>query len=116
MAETGAPTRGLSTWLRELGTLRVALAAMALPLIVFATRPGTAPVFEGIALFPTVLMPVLAPMVVMVLMLDALMARVFMFEKEGTERARYRRIVTVELVLSTVLILVWLPYFRAITG
>ena len=116
MPEMSALTRGLSTWLRELGMLRVALAAMALALIVFATRPGTAPVFEGSALLPTVLMPVLAPMVLMVLMLDALMARVFMFEKAGAERARYRRIVSVDLVLSVALVLVWLPYFRSIAG
>jgi uncharacterized membrane protein len=116
MTEMSAPTRGLSTWLRELGTLRVVLAAMALLLIVFATRAGTPPVFGGFALLPTVLMPVLAPMVLMVLMLDALMARVFMFEKEAAERARYRRIVGVDLVLSVVLVLAWLPYFRALTG
>ncbi len=116
MTETSAPTRGVSTWLRELGTLRIVLAAMALLLIVFATRSGTVPVFEGFALLPTVLMPVLAPMVLMVLMLDALMARVFMFEKDGVERARYRRIVGVDLVLSVALVLAWLPYFRSIAG
>lgn len=116
MTEMSAPTRGLSMWFRELGMLRVALAGMALLLIVFATRPGTAPVFGGFALLPTVLLPVLAPMVLMVLMLDALMARVFMFEKEGSERARYRRIVGVDLVLSVVLVLAWLPYFRSIAS
>lgn len=116
MAEAEPLPRGFSAWLRQLGALRVALAAAALPLIVFATRPGTLPVYEGFAVLPTLLMPVLAPVVLMLLLLDALMARVFMFEKTGAERARYRRIVTVDLVLSAALTLAWLPFFRAIAG
>ncbi len=104
------------TWIGALGPLRLVLAILALILVVFATAPGTRPVYHGFALWPTLLMPVFAPVVLTTLLLDALMSRVFMVEKDAMVRARYRRAVTVNLVLAAALVLTWLPYFRALSG
>jgi hypothetical protein len=54
---------------------------------------------------------VLAPILLQVLLLDALMGRVLMSGAKGAERARYRRIVTVNLAFSAALVLWWAPYF-----
>jgi hypothetical protein len=59
----------------------------------------------------TLILPVLAPILLQVLLLDALMGRVMMSSARLAERARYRRIVTVNLVSSAALVLWWLPYF-----
>jgi hypothetical protein len=109
-----APHGLIRTWIGALGPLRLFLAVIALILIVFATAPGTRPVYHGFALWPTLLMPVFAPVILTTLLLDALMARVFMVEKDAMVRARYRRAVTVNLVLAAALVLTWLPYFRAL--
>ena len=96
------------------GPLRLALIGVALAAVLafpFATTP---PVYRGWAVVSTVVVPVLVPLVFMVLMLDALMGRIFMAEKTGTERARYRVIVMLNLLLALMLLVVWLPFFRAL--
>lgn len=105
------PPAGLWKWLVELGPMRVFLVMLALVLIAGAPRPGTPADLDGAALWTTVLFPTLMPIVFMVLMLDALMGRVLLGSARGAERARYRRIVTVNLAVGIFLVLWWVPYF-----
>lgn len=101
-------------WARRLGPLRLTLLAAAVLVIVFAPAPGTKAVYHGWALARTVLLPVLAPLVVMLLLLDALMARVFLSEAEGGARLRLRTAVWANLVVALAVVLYWLPYFIAL--
>ena len=94
-----------------MGVLRVALVALVILDILASPRPGTLAVYSGWEMVPTLILPVLAPILLQVLLLDALMGRVLMSSTTGAERARYRRIVTVNLVFGIVLVLWWLPYF-----
>jgi len=71
-------------------------------------------VLTGWPLVTTVLIPVLAPMTFMVLLLDALMARVFLTDAEGAARQRYKTILLADLLAAAVLLLRWLPYFAAL--
>ena len=97
--------------LRQMGVLRVVLVGLAILDMLASPRPGTAAVYSGWEVVPTLILPVLAPILLQVLLLDALMGRVMMSSAKGVERARYRRIVTVNLVFSVALVLWWLPYF-----
>lgn len=97
--------------LRQMGVLRVALVGLAILDMLASPRPGTPAIYSGWELVPTLILPVLAPILLQVLLLDALMGRVMMSSTKGAERARYRRIVTVNLIFSFALALWWLPYF-----
>jgi hypothetical protein len=97
--------------LRQMGVLRVVLVGLAILDMLASPRPGTAAVYSGWEVVPTLILPVLAPILLQVLLLDALMGRVMMSSTKGAERARYRRIVTVNLVFSAALVLWWAPYF-----
>jgi len=97
--------------LRQMGILRVVLIALVILDMLASPRPGTALVYSGWELVPTLILPVLAPILLQVLLLDALMGRVMMSSAKGTERARYRRILVVNLLFSLALVLWWLPYF-----
>ncbi|HJW82313.1 MAG TPA: hypothetical protein VJ396_08715 [Acidiferrobacterales bacterium] len=97
--------------LRQMGVLRVGLIALAILDMLAAPRPGTAAVYSGWQVVPTLILPVLAPILLQVLLLDALMGRVMMGSAKGAERARYRRIMIVSLTFSAALVLWWLPYF-----
>ena len=108
------PKNPLASFLTQLGPMRVVLACMALALIILVPAPGTPPVYQGLGLVPTVLVPVLAPILFMVLMLDMLMASVFMIDKRGVERARYRMIQLLNLALAVALVLFWIPYFKGL--
>lgn len=108
---TVRPRARTENLLQQMGVLRVVLIALVILDMLAAPRPGTAAVYGGWELVPTLILPVLAPILLQVLLLDALMGRVMMSSAKGTERERYRRIVTVNLVFSIALVLWWLPYF-----
>lgn len=102
------------TFVAELGVLRVTLACVTLIASVLATPPGTEAVYSGWAFVPTVLIPVLAPLILMGLLLDTMMSAIFMIEKEIDERRRYRKIMITNLSLVIVLLVRWLPFFMAL--
>ena len=102
--------------LEQMGVLRVVLVAGSIVDILVAPSPGTPVVYGGWAVVTTLVVPVLAPILLQVLLLDALMGRVLMSSSEGTERARYRRIMIVNLVVAAALVAGWLPYFLALGG
>ena len=97
--------------LRQMGVLRVVLIALVILDMLAAPRPGTVAVYSGWEVVTTLILPVLAPILLQVLLLDALMGRVLMSSAMGAERARYRRIMIVNLMFSVALVLWWLPYF-----
>lgn len=105
------PGPGLSQIVVRYGVLRALLAVTGLLLIVFATQPGTLPVYTGWPLVVTVLVPVLAPIIFMLLLLDALMSRVWMIDKQGDEYMRPRAAVIINLLLVAGLLLFWVPYY-----
>ncbi len=107
-------SNNLMRFLSGLGPLRVLLAVAAAGTMVFTQRPGTPPVYSGWAIMPTLIIPIMAPLIFMVLMLDTLMARVMMTDTEGTERRRYWMIIAVNLLLAAGLTALWLPYFLAL--
>lgn len=97
--------------LGQLGPLRAALILGAIITILGKPAAGTMAVYTGWEMVSTLLLPVLAPLIFMLLMLDALMSRVWMSEAEGDEWKRLRLVFRVDLIVGLVLLAYWLPYF-----
>jgi hypothetical protein len=107
----------LSVWFthfRKLGVMRWFLFAASLALILAVPAPGTRAVLHGPAVFPTVIVPALAPILFMVVLLDALMSAVFMADKTGEERTRMKLSLVLHLLLAGLMVIAWYPYFRAL--
>ena len=104
----------LFDWARELGALRLGLLFFAVLAVVLIPAPGTPAVYTGWPLVRTVLVPVLAPVLFMVLLLDALMARVFLTDAAGAARRRYKAAIVVNLLAAAILLIRWLPYYAAV--
>ena len=120
----------------ELGALRVALLAAVAVLVasalfaspypfgggdidtavamVSANTPSTGIGYSIGLLWPTLIAPPLAVMMVFVVPLDMLMSRIYMTDKHGAERARYRRILAAEAVALALLVAAWAPFFVAL--
>ena len=113
----------------ELGPLRVALLAAVAVLVasapfsahhpgafdvstVLATDDGPFPAFGAIWL--TLVAPPLAVMIAFVVPLDMLMSRIYMADKHGAERGRYRRILATEALAFLLLVAAWTPFFVAL--
>lgn len=97
--------------LGQLRPLRAALILGAIITILGKPAAGTAVAYTGWEMVSTLLLPVLAPLIFMLLMLDALMSRVWMSEAEGEEWKRLRLVFRVDLIVGLVLLAYWLPYF-----
>lgn len=105
--------RGLRSFLVQLGVLRLGMIALALATVVFAPSAGMPMETSGWGLVRTVLAPVLAPIMFMLLLLDAMMSRIFMADQSGAGRERLRNIVLLDLTIAAGLFAYWLPYFLA---
>lgn len=103
----------LKEFLRSLGPLRATLALGAIAMLLLRPAPRTAAVFSGWAMVPTFLVPVLAPMIFMGLLLDALMGVVLFVGQEGDQR-RYRTVIAADLALAALLAAWWWPYYAAL--
>ncbi|MCG6886486.1 MAG: hypothetical protein LJE74_04700 [Proteobacteria bacterium] len=103
------------TVLRKLRPLRVVLLLGAIITIFLRPEIGTPVAYEGWGIVSSLLAPVLAPLFFMVLMLDALMSRVWMSEAEGAERDRLQLVVRIDMTIGVLLLIAWLPLFIALT-
>ena len=102
--------------LYDLRPMRVLLILAVLIAIVFKPAPGTELLYEGWAVFNTLLLPVLSPILLMLLWLDSLIAKLWSTQTEGKEQKRYKMILRINLTLSIIFIIVWYPYFKALAG
>ena len=98
----------------QFGALRLMLVSATVLTALFVQKPGAPPVYAGWEFAPTVLAPVMTPLVLMVLLLDVLMSWVMMVDFKGRERIRMRNIVVTELILAAGLLVLWLPYYLAL--
>ncbi len=94
--------------------LRIILSIVALLLVIFATKPGTEAILHGLAMIPTLILPVIAPIVFFVLLLDTLMLKVFLTDKEGREKKIYRISIYINLLLVGLLLARWYPYINGL--
>lgn len=99
----------LSDILRQVGLLRVGMAALVLVCLPFVFYPGEDD--SGWRVIPVQVAPVMALMLLWVLLFDLLMSRVFMGDKEGGERDRYRTVIKFDVFLLVMLFVFWTPFF-----
>lgn len=102
------------SFLQDLRPMRVLLLLAVLTSMVFRPAPGLEIIYEGWPVFTTLLLPVFAPIFIMLLWLDSLMAKLWSTQTEGDEQKRYKMILRIDLTLSFIFIIVWFPYFQAI--
>ncbi len=98
--------------LSDIGILRLILVGLAfasLPLVLFADMTP-----EGIGVMTAYIIPAVVVLLFFVLMLDALMNRVFMIEQPNAVRALRRRRIGLDLAAAAALLLVWGGYFRTL--
>jgi hypothetical protein len=98
--------------IEKIGGLRLALLGLALlsmPLVFFADMQP-----RGIGVMTAYVVPSLAVILFFVLMLDALMNRVFMIEQPSDVRAQRQLRMRLTFATAIVLLLVWGSYFRTL--
>jgi hypothetical protein len=100
------------TFSERLGALRGLLLFFALLCCPFAWLANTEPVGWGI--ITAYIIPSLVVLLSFLLLLDALMNRIFMLESSIETRAIQKFRLYSSLGVFTLLMMCWIPYFRAI--
>lgn len=106
----------MKSFLHDLRPMRALLICAVLISIIFKPVPGTEILYEGWPVFSTLLLPVFFPILLMLLWLDGLIAKMWSTQTEGDEQKRYKMILRIDLSLSIIFIIVWYPYFRALSA
>lgn len=104
------------TILKEMALLRIILLITTIFINSVVPSAGTHESYDGIdALFNTVI-PSLAPIIFMVLLLDALMSRVMIDGKNEAGKVIAKRNSYISLALALSLVLFWVGYFLDLLG
>ena len=106
----------MKSFLLDLRPMRIFLLSVVLISMIFKPAPGTELVYEGWAVFSTLLLPVFSPILLMLLWLDSLIAKLWSTQTEGKEQKRYKMILRINLSMSIIFIFVWLSYFQALAA
>jgi hypothetical protein len=96
----------------RVGAMRLVLLLLAVASCPMALFTDMEP--QGFGIFAAYIMPSLVVILFFVLLLDALMNRVFMVEQDAEEVSRRRLRMYLCLVAVAGLLVCWLPYFRNI--
>ena len=95
----------------QMKPLRILLVILGILVAVFAVKAGTNTRYEGIEVLHTLILPALTPLVFLVLLLDALMNRVWRIDATGEDVSRYTNIMRVDLLIAALILIRWTPYF-----
>jgi hypothetical protein len=101
---------GLS--LKQIGGMRltlVGLSLLSLPMVLFADMDPV-----GIGVMTAYIIPALVVLFFFVLMLDALMNRVFMIEQPAEVQQVRRQRMWLDLIAAVGILIVWGTYFRTL--
>lgn len=101
--------------IRDLGLLRLCLVGLAVIDTLLRPEPGSYPIHHGWEVVPTLVAPAAMPILLMVILFDALMSKIRTSDAETEQgKAKYRRIMRTELAVVFVTLALWLPYFMSI--
>jgi len=111
--------------LMQLHPMRLALYFCALTSIILRPGIGNELVMEGWAMVSDLLIPVLVPIFFMLLMLDAIMSRVWLSEAlevealenktKAAEVGRLRMISRTDLFLGIFMLAFWIPFYVSLS-
>jgi len=98
----------------QMKPLRLMLALSAVIFAIFATKAGTSASYEGVEAITTLVIPALTPLIFLVLLLDALMNRVWLIDATEADKQKHKNIIQVDLLLAGIILIRWIPYFISI--
>ena len=101
----------LNNLIERFGWLRLGLATLTVTILFTVPPPRAETVLAWPDIVPTLIAPAIAPLVLMVLALDLLMARVMASGADAFVRQRFRRITWLNLILIALLVARWAPFF-----
>lgn len=104
--------------LLRLGLFGLAIFSMLIPVTEWAVvqLAGKLPEDSLLALSAELIAPVMAPMLIVVILLDVIMAKVRAADDQTQSGDLYRTISRVETILIIIMLVFWIPFFISLTS
>jgi hypothetical protein len=102
------------TIFQSLGFLRISLLMLGVINAFLCPQPGTPISLDGMEVIPTLVAPAAAPIILMVILFDALMSKIRASDSTGEESKKFKTIMWAELAVVAFMVMAWLPYYLAI--
>lgn len=113
----------LKTHLASLGFLRLgliglAIVSMLIPMVEWMAIQLTGELLEDslLSLSAGLIAPVLAPMLIVVMLLDVIMAKVRAADDQTSSGDLYKMISRIDTILIIVMLFFWVPFFISLTS
>ena len=100
----------INTFITDAGPIRVLLYVLAIITIIFKPDNSTTLNLEGLNFIPTLVLPVIAPLLITGFFLDMLMSRIYSSEQNDETRKKFKLISRVDFSLAVLLLIFWVPY------
>lgn len=97
----------------QAGPIRILLYVLAVIALVFKPDNNSVMSLEGLDFIPTLILPVIAPLLATGFFLDMLMCRIYSSEQAEEIKQKFKRISRVDLILAVLLLAFWTPYMLA---
>ena len=97
----------------RLGLIALAIASMLIPMVEWVAIQLMGELLEGslLSLSAGLIAPVLAPMLIVVILLDAIMAKVRAADNPTSSGELYRMVSRVDTIVIIVMLIFWVPFF-----
>ncbi|MDH5516419.1 MAG: hypothetical protein OEY36_01195 [Gammaproteobacteria bacterium] len=103
----------ITVFLTQAGVIRNILYFFAIFAIIFKPENSSSLNLEGLHFIPTLVLPVIAPLLVTGFFLDILMSRIYSSEQSEEIKIRFKNIIRVDLFFALLLLALWVPYMIA---
>ena len=99
----------------DIGFLRLALFVLTGVSLLLVPEPATPTILTWPQIVPTLLAPALAPLILMVILLDLMMAKIMSAGTDkADERPRFKKIMLLDLIAAALMLWAWLPFFLSL--
>ena len=98
----------------DAGTIRNILYILALITIIFKPENNAIMDLDGLQFIPTLVLPVIAPLLISGFFLDMVMCRIYSSEQTDEVKSKFRFISRTDLFFALLLLILWVPYMLEI--
>lgn len=103
----------IKNFITQAGPIRNILYILGIITIVFKPENSSSLNLEGLQFIPTLVLPVIAPLLVTGFFLDMLMSRIYAAEQTDEIKLKFKTISRVDLLMASLLLIFWVPYMLA---
>lgn len=100
----------ITRFIKQAGAIRNILYFLGIICAIFKPENSSGLNLEGLQFIPTLILPVITPMLITGYFLDMVMSKIYSAEQPDDIKQKFKAIFRVDLFLAILLLVLWVPY------